>query len=184
VRISRGRCRWLLVSTAVVVPLVLSSCSGSATRTSAPTTAPPGLLSKAAFIAKADAVCDAANTNITALPRAHSDSDYPALLTDFTSTLTIFQTYFAQAEALVAVSTDRATLSRKWLTVEEGDFAASRPLIERIIAALQAKDDSAVRSLDKKLQAAPDHTDQLIVFFKSYGLGACASLESGPSYAS
>jgi hypothetical protein len=171
-----------LLSVLLLVSVALGACSSSSAGSSAPTTAPPGMLSKAAFISKADAVCSAANTKLTGLPRARSDTDYAALLNDFTSTLSIFDAYFTQAEALVALSTDRETLTKKWLKVEEGDFAASRPIIEKLVAALQAKDDSAVRSLDKKLQAAPDHTDQLIIFFKSYGLNACAALESGPSY--
>jgi hypothetical protein len=169
--------RGLLVGLLVTAALAVAAC-GSSGGPAAPTTAPPGMLTKAQFVTQADAVCKDTDAKLSALPQAKDNNDYSALLTDFTSTLAIYPAYFAQAERLVAQSTDRAELTRKWLKVEEGDFAASKPIIEKIIAALQAKDDSAVTSANRKLQAAPNHTDDLIVFFKSYGLSACASLES------
>ena len=164
-----------LLAGLLLAPLALTAC-GSGT-SSPPTTAPPGMLSKAATISQIDAVCKDTDAKLSALPQASGRDDYASLLTDFTSTVTLFNSYFAQVQPLVEQSVDRDRLTTKWLAVEKSDFAASQPIIEQMIQALQAKDDSAISAAQSKLNKAPDHTDEIISFFRSYGLKDCATMQ-------
>jgi hypothetical protein len=163
-----------------VLPLVLvAACGGSRSTATSSASLPPGTMSKAVTITQLDAVCKATDAKITALPVAKGRSDYPALLSDFTGTLAIFQAYFAQVQLLVDQSVDRARLTSKWLALEQGDFAVSQPILEQMVQAIQAKDDASIAAAQKKLSAAPDHTDEIISFFRSYGLKDCVTMQAG-----
>jgi hypothetical protein len=174
--------RTRLLAIGLIVPLVLSGCGAAKTADpAAASAARSAAATKAVFVEKADAVCKTTDTRLSALPHAKSAKDYAALTADFAGTVTIFQSYFAAVDPLVAASPDRDELTKKWLTVEKGDFNASLPIIEKILTGLKDHDGKTISSANTKLKNAPDHTDNLITFFTHYGLTSCVDMESNSS---
>jgi hypothetical protein len=168
---------------ALAVAAVLASsagCAGSSSAPGAPTNS-AGQLTKSETIKRIDAVCSATDKQLRALPAAKSRQDYQSLLTDFDSTTSLYTSYFAQVEPIVAQSADRDQLTQKWLSVEKADFARQQPLVDQMVQALQAKDDTAVNAAEKKLQTVSVHTEQIVVYLRTYGLTACGTMESGSS---
>jgi hypothetical protein len=157
----------------------LAACSTSSSSSSAPSTDAAGQLTKAATITRLDAVCLATDTKLRALPQAKNRQDYAALLTDFSSTGPIFDAYFAQVTPLVAQSVDRDKLTTKWLAVEKDDYARQQPLVNDMISALQAKNDSSISAVEKQLEKVTVHTGDIVGFFRQYGLHDCADMQSG-----
>jgi len=181
----------------LALPLGLAACGGggSAAKSSptASTSSPggssaatskasgTGTLSKADFIAKADAVCSSIDTQVKDLPTPTSQTDYAGILADLSGTQSLFQTYIAQIEPLIAQSPDQAALTSNWLAVEKSDYVAALPAPTEMLQALQAKDPVAIDAAGSKLDSAPDHSADMATYLKSYGLTDCYQLESDQS---
>ncbi len=161
--------------------LAIAGCSSSASsgspQSSAATTS-PATLSKAQYVAQADAVCKSFDTKRKALPTPTAATDFAAVTANIQGTLALVPTFIAQSKALIARSADKAELTSKWLSVEQSDFAATAPLAQTALAAAKAKNATAVQQAVTKLSAAPDHSAQIASFMTSYGLSDCATLET------
>ena len=155
-----------------------AAANDASSATSTPVPSGTTALTADQFVTDANILCADTDTSLLALPRAVSSNDYPSLLTDYTGSISILQAYFSQLEALVARAPDQATLNSSWVSVEEGDFTATRPILERMITALRHHDDTAIRTAQSQLKSAPFHADQLYDFFSSYRLDSCATMES------
>ncbi len=167
-------------------PQAAGSTSTSASSTPSPTATPtpspspspsPTTLTKAEFVTKMEAVCVDTNTKVDSLPQPSGAEDYAGLGAAVAGTLKLFPQYLKQAEALVAKSGDKATLTAHWLTPEKVDFAAAGPALKKFLADIKAKDRAAVAADAKALDAMPDHSAPIAKFLTGYGLKSCAALE-------
>lgn len=197
-----GSRRWSAAALLVALALLASACSSTAggSRPSGPESTGPGSsttslkstgtsgkidrspaperLSKAAFVQQMDAVCHGVITKLAAVPAPTSADDNVALKNYSIVTLQEFPSYIDQAKALVARSPDQAELTSNWLTPEQSDFAVVRPLIARLVTAIDANDTAEVTSLKTQLNNSPDHSAAMAKFLTGYGLTDCASLET------
>jgi hypothetical protein len=159
----------------------LSGCSSStkSSQDSPPSTTKAASLTKPQFISQTNAMCRSFDAQRKALPTPSSASDYAALVTSVDGNLKLVPAFLSQAKALVAQSADKDELTTKWVSIEESDFVASKPLLQKMLAAGQAKDAGAVQSAAQEIDAAPDHSADFATFMTSYGLTDCATLEKG-----
>jgi len=167
-------------SAAQPTPATSGAPSDTGSAPSAPSTedSTSGALSKAEVITQADAVCKQVDTARAALPTPSSLTDYDAIVKNLQGTLVLFPQYFSQVSAVVARSADVAELTAKWTALEASDFAASKPFLDELLAAAQARDSTAVDAASNKLDSATDHSDEIAAFLRSYGLTDCATLVS------
>ncbi|MDQ1741745.1 MAG: hypothetical protein QOE23_84 [Pseudonocardiales bacterium] len=189
--------RQFCLPVAVLATLGLSACGGSSQDTTAapqaagststpasstpsptPTPSPsPTTLTKAEFVTKIEALCVDTTTKVDGLPQPSGAEDYAAMGAAVEGTLKLFPQYVKQAEALVAKSGDKATLTAHWLTPEKVDYTAAEPALKKFLADIKAKDRAAVAADAKALDAMPDHSAPIAKFLTGYGLKSCAALE-------
>ena len=125
-----------------------------------------------------NAVCTVTNTNRAALPVPTSETDYAKISANLEGTLLLIPTFISEAEALVGQSADKAELTAKWISFEKSDFAAIKPIAQRMVDASKAKDSAKVKKIGAELDAAPNHSEAMARFMTTYGLTACANLET------
>lgn len=154
-----------------------TTTSSSSTPSPTPTPTPSAALSKAEFVSKMDAVCVDVTTKLQHLPQPTNEQDFTNIAASAQGTLALFPPYIKQAEALVAQTADKDSLTSNWLTVEKSDFAALQPALKKFIADVKAKNQPAVTADLKKLDAVPDHSETIASFMSGYGLKSCAILE-------
>lgn len=171
-------------------PSASSSASASASSATASTSSPaPGfastsagtpkdVLSKPDFLIEMNAVCASFSARVKALPTPTAATDFDAITTNLTANLRLAPAFIAQAEALVNRSAERAVLQKNWLAVEKADFAAFKPVAQRMIAHSKAHDAAKVQADANALSAVPDHSSTLRTYLAEFGLGSCAELES------
>jgi hypothetical protein len=169
--VSSRTTRFALIAAAGALAIAGCSSSGSSggnapgsSSTSAAT------LSKAQFVAQADAVCKSFDTKRKALPTPAAATDFAAVTANIQGTLDLVPAFLTQSKALVARSADKSELTSKWLSVDEADYTATVPLARAVLAASKAKDATAVQQAVTKLSAAPEHSAQLVPFLTGYGL--------------
>lgn len=134
-------------------------------------------LSKADFVAQANALCGDVLGKLQALPQPTSAADYAALSAQIRGTLELGPRYLTQARALVKHAPDPDELTAKWISIDASDFATSEPLLRQMLAAASAKDSDKVQQLATELSAkAADHSSE-VSYLKNYGLTDCAKLE-------
>lgn len=155
-----------------------SFSTGSSTPTQSPGAGPTQALSKGEFVVNMNAVCAAVDSQRRALPTPSGLTDYPAIAANLSGTLRILPSFIAKAEGLVNQSVDKAQLTTKWLALEKSDYAATKPIAERMVADSTAKNASRVQADGAALSAAPDHSATIAQFMTGYGLTACATLET------
>jgi hypothetical protein len=166
---------------AVAGALAIAGCSSSGSSGSNPSASSSKSaagLSKAQFVAQADAVCKSFDTKRKALPTPAAATDFAAVTANIQGTLDLVPVFLTQSKALVARSADKDELTSKWISVEQSDFTATAPLARAVLAASKAKNAAAVQQAVTKLSAAPDHSPQIATFMTGYGLTDCATLES------
>ena len=160
---------------------VLAGCSSSSKKpgtfaSSLPNSAGP--LSKADFISKMNAVCQAIYSQRQALPQPSGLTDYAAISANLSGTLRLLPALITQADQLIGRSPDKASLTTNWLTIEKADFATVKPIAERMVADSNAKDAEKVAADGEALSGAPNHSDTIASFMTSYGLTTCATMEN------
>lgn len=175
--------RALCAAAALLLGASLVGCSGSSGNKSGSfasnlPTAATGMLTKADFLSKMNAVCSAVDTQRKALPTPSGLDDYPNIIANLSGTLRLLPSFISQADALVQRSSDKAELTEKWLTFERSDFAAVKPIAQRMVADSTAKDSAKVAADGEALSGAPDHSSAIAAFMNSYGLTTCATLEA------
>ena len=166
-----------------------TSTAASTSRSSTPlaTTTPPPVgrtspvgapLPKAAFVSQTNALCSSVYDKVSKLATPSGPTDYPAVIAYAKATLDQFPPFSRQAKALVARSPDKDELTAKWVTLDESDYAAQKPLLGQLLAAAQAKQAANVERLEGALQQTPNHSDAEAKYLTSYGLTECAKLQS------
>jgi hypothetical protein len=160
---------------------VLAGCSSSKKPGNFASTVPStaGPLSKTEFISKMNAVCSALNTQRQALPQPSGLTDYTAISANLSGTLRLLPALINQADQLIGRTADKAALTTNWLSVEKSDFAAIKPIAERMVADSNAKNADKVAADGEALSGAPNHSDTIATYMTSYGLTSCATLENG-----
>jgi hypothetical protein len=139
---------------------------------------PKGQLSKPDFLIEMNALCSSVKAQADALPTPTAATDYAAISTDLTATLKLRPSFVSRAEALTARMPERAALEKNWLAIEKADFAAFKPLAQRLLAHSKAHDPAKVQADANALSALPDHSSRMATYLNCYGLGSCAELES------
>ncbi len=119
--------RVLSVASAVSLALVLAGCGGSGTTPQ--------------FAARANAICGQADTEIEALPAAHSRSLH-ALATEARSEVPIVRSEVARLAALTAPSSEREEFTTA-LALERSEIG----LIGKLIIAVDARDRARIARL-------------------------------------
>ncbi|SOD71733.1 hypothetical protein SAMN05892883_1210 [Jatrophihabitans sp. GAS493] len=153
----------------------------SASATPAPTATPvptPTPLTKAQFIVQANALCTATKKKSDAIPDPSEEGSFAAVASSSAQEEEVHSEYFAALTPLVSQAADAATLQAKWLSIENADWTASKPIFDELIAAAQAEDEAKVNTLLTAVGKTPDHSAQLAKFMTSYGLTKCAALEN------
>ncbi|MDQ2957230.1 MAG: hypothetical protein M3Y42_09725 [Actinomycetota bacterium] len=177
--------RVLCAATAVLLGLSVAGCSGSSkskpgtfASTLPSATGASGTLTKTEFLNKMNSVCAAIDTERKVLPTPSGPTDYANIAANLSGTLRLLPAFIAQADALVQRSPDKVELNAKWLSIEKADFAAVKPLAEKMVADSDAKDATKVPADGEALSGAPDHSATIADYMTSYGLTECATLES------
>ena len=150
-----------------------TSAGGSAL---APSAAVPGQLSKAEFVAQANALCRTTYPKVHPGPAPTGPTDYAALLAYAQATVREFPPYNKAIRALVAKSPDQAELTSKWVAVDEAGVAAGTPHLQQLITAVRARDDAKIEQALDALNALPDESAAEGKFLTDYGLTECAKL--------
>jgi hypothetical protein len=65
----------------------------------------------------------------------------------------------------------------KWVSLDEADFAGQKPLLDKVLAAAQAKDADQTGQYLNQLSNYKDHSAEAASYLTSYGLTDCATLE-------
>jgi hypothetical protein len=153
-----------------------SSTSHTSTTTS--TTNTSGTLSKADFIAQADALCKAVYPKVHPGPEPTSATDYPALAAYAKATLTEFGPFRAKIVALIAQTSDKDQLTANWVALDEADVKAGTPLLQQLVTAIATQNNTKADEVIKQLGAQPDHSETISKYLEGYGLTECAKLEA------
>lgn len=135
-------------------------------------------MSKTEFVSAANALCHTVAGQIAALPTPSGAGDYAALITYVQAAKALFPPWLAHEKALVAQSADKDELTAKWISLEEADYNAQKPLLDQLLTAAQAKQSAEVGRLGGELDKAASHTDEISAYLTTYGLADCAKLES------
>lgn len=161
--------------------LAVAGCSSSKKPGTFASTVPSagGTLSKAEFVSKMNAVCAAIDSQRQALPQPSGLTDYTAISANLSGTLRLLPALISQADQLIGRTADKATLTTNWLSLEKSDFAAVKPIAERMVTDSNAKDAQKVAADGEALSGAPNHSDTIASFMTSYGLTSCATMENG-----
>jgi hypothetical protein len=171
--------QFALVAAAAALAVAGCSSSGSSGgHSSASSSKSSATLSKAQFVAQADAMCRSFDAKRKALPTPKTATDFAAITANIQGNLELAPAFIAQSKALVARSADKAELMSNWTSVEEASYAATEPLVRAVLAASKAKNAAAVEQASTKVDAASDPSAQIATFMRSYGLTDCATLES------
>ena len=144
-------------------------------RLSVPSTG--GALSKADSSSKMNAVCSAVYASARRCRAVRADRLHGDLGQPRPAPYGCCRRFITQADQLVGRSSDRATLTKNWLSIEKSDFAAVKPIAERMVADSNAKNADKVAADGEALSNAPNHSDTIATFMTSYGLTNCATLE-------
>jgi hypothetical protein len=139
---------------------------------------PKGVLSKPDFLIEMNRLCSTYHAKVKALPTPTAATDFAAISANLSGTLQLGPSFISRAEALIARAAERAALEKNWLAVEKADFAASKPLLERMLADSKAHDAAKVQADANALSALPDHSSRLVTYLNGFGLSSCAQLES------
>jgi hypothetical protein len=158
-------------------PSIQSTTNAATTSATSATSATGSTLSKAAFLAQTNALCASLDTKVKKLPTPSSLTDYPAIIAYTRAALDLFPPFSGQTKALVARSADKDELTAKWITLDESDYAAQKPLLTQLLAAAQAKQSAKVEQIYGALDRTPDHSDAEAAYLNSYGLTECAKLQ-------
>ncbi|HEY3715541.1 MAG TPA: hypothetical protein VGL39_13530 [Jatrophihabitantaceae bacterium] len=166
-------------NTGTTTPAATPAATSAAPSTTqhATTSEASGQLSKTEFIAQANTLCTSLDAKVKMLPTPSSLTDYPAIVTYTRAALDWFPPFSGRAKALVARSADTDELTAEWITLDESDYAAQKPLLAQLLAAAQAKQSAKVEQLYSALDNTPDHSDAEAAYLNSYGLTECAKLD-------
>jgi len=162
-----------------------SSASSAAATSSSPASGfastsagtPAGVLSKPDFLIRMNTTCRSFSARVKALPTPTAATDFDAITTNLTAHLRLAPSFLSQAEALVEQSAERAILQKNWLAVEQADFAAFKPVAQRMVTHSKARDAAEVQADANTLSALPDHSKALASYLAGFGLSDCAALE-------
>ena len=133
-------------------------------------------LTKAQFVAQADAVCAATLAKIKAAPTPTSTTDYADILSYDSIALDAEPAFQSQITALADRSPDAAALHKNWIDIDKADYESQKPLVLKLDAAAQAKNANQVNAVITQLGNEPDHSTAEANYLTGYGLTDCASL--------
>jgi hypothetical protein len=139
---------------------------------------PKGVLSKPDFLIKMNAVCSAIDAQRQALPKAASPTDFATIRLNLTGTLRLVPSLISHAERLTAQFAQRAELEKNWLALERADYAAIKPIADRMVAHSIARDAAKVEEGIYEMAAAPNHNSSLVTYLNDFGLSSCANLHA------
>ena len=177
-------------ATSPATPVISSTPGSSASSATASSSSPaPGfastsagtpkdVLSKPDFLIDMNNICKTFTARVKALPTPTAATDFDAVTTNLTGTLRLRPAFLSQAEALVDRSAERAVLRKNWLAVDTADFAAFKPVAQRMIIHSKARDAAKVQADANALSALPDHSDTVAAYLRGFGLSSCADLEA------
>lgn len=187
-RASARACAALLAVAAVVTAAGCSSGSHAAVSSHAPTTSQPPAtspasspsapatqggrpLSRAAFVARANAMCRTETKQIV-----HTEHMLTGLssVDGFTTDLIKVLTANAQAfSTLIAAQPDHVILQRRWLEPRLADYAAEQRQLMKLRADADRGDAPAAQADLTALTQLPNHDKSVNAFLRSYGITAC-----------
>jgi hypothetical protein len=139
---------------------------------------PKGVLSKPNFLIQMNAVCSAVDAQRQALPTPTSVTDFATISLNLTGTMRLVPSLISHAERLIAQTAQRAELQKNWIALEKADYAAIKPIADRMVAHSNARDAAKVEADAKAMAAVPNHNSGLVAYLKDYGLASCANLHS------
>lgn len=158
--------------------------SGSGVGPSAPAFAstsagtPKGQLSMPDFLIEMNAVCSAVDAQRQALPTPTGLTDFETIALNLTGTMRLVPVLISKAEQLIARMPQRAALEKNWLALERADYAAVKPIADRMVAHSTARDAAAVEADANDLAAAPNHSSAMQAYLEGFGLASCAHLQA------
>lgn len=141
-----------------------TSCSGGSSKATAPTTSAP-LVTKAAYIAEANRICQTMNERIQALPNPGNDPIKLADVSDRAQAIT--RSTVQRLRALAVPPGQGAKIAAIYAKV---DVLAN--LAAQYSAALRARDEAVARSVGARLDAAQARANAAS---NAYGLTVCGS---------
>jgi hypothetical protein len=139
---------------------------------------PRGVISMPDFLIEMNRMCSSFDAKLKALPTPVGATDFAKINANLTGNLRLAPAFLSQAEALVSRTAVRAALEKNWLATERADFAAFRPLAQRMIADSKAHNAAKVQADASALSALPDHGKTVAAYLNGVGLSSCARLES------
>jgi len=159
----------LTACSAVVLAGVLAGCSSSGGSSGSK-------LSKADFVTQANAACASTLAKVKAAPTPSSLTDYANIISFDQVALKEEAAYLKTITALVDRSPDAAELHKNWVDLDSAQFAAQKPLVEKMNAAAAAKNQSQLAAAANQVAALPDNSAKETSYLNKYGLTDCAAL--------
>jgi hypothetical protein len=139
---------------------------------------PKDVLSKPDFLISMNAVCSAVDAQLQALPAPSGTTDFDAIRTNLTGTLRIVPILISRAEALIARMPERAELRKNWIDLKRADYAAFKPIAERMVRNSVARDAAKVQADAEALSSVLNHRSFIKGYLDEFGLYSCGHLET------
>lgn len=153
---------WKVVPTGLVAIALLAGCGGSGGD------GDDDGLTKAEWIAKADALCERSLAEVNAIPEPMTQDDFGEYLTDVLATARRFDPEFA---ALAPPEGDEEPIRRLVALNEE-----KTRLFEELVAAVRAQDAAKVQRIVSEGTAK---TNEFAAAARAYGSTECAKTDAG-----
>lgn len=150
------------------VPAFASTSAGS----------PTDVISKPNFLIRMNAVCSAIDAQRQALPTPTDLTDFDTIILNLTGTMRLVPALISQAQRVMAPFAQRAELEKNWLALERADYAAVKPIADRMIAHSRARNAAAVEADANDMATAPNHSGTLKTYLENFGLSSCAHLHA------
>lgn len=147
---------------ALVLLLLVSACGGSSS---------PGPSAKAAYLAKAEAVCATANNQLATAKKAQP-TGVSAVGPYVHRIVEIARTNVTQLSALSAPAQDAAAVKAKVLDPLRAQLATADAYVAKVDAALTSGNQATLLTL---VTNPPTQTRADLAFMKSYGFKACVT---------
>jgi hypothetical protein len=148
-----------------LLPLVLlTGCGGGDDSPKSDPSPTQAAFGKAAYLARAEALCTEANEKIDAQPEPQT---LQQLVPSFQETLQIADDYTTKLEQLAVAQPDKAKLDTIFLTPLRGQVTALRNYIPDVEAAV-AKGEAAIQALP-----APEVPEADLKAMRAYGFKSC-----------
>lgn len=143
----------------------------SAPATSAPAAAAGPVLTKAAYVTQADAVCDRLKADAAKLQSADPGKDPKAVAATFTRVAEVFTAAARDLSGLRAPAADATALRQKFTDPVQQQSASLQAFATKVTTTASSGDLDALRKLGPpQVDAQPD-----AAYLKQYGFRSCAT---------